>query len=195
MDYLKLRLRDVPDRAHTEAVIRELAQKLEKHCQRITSCQVSVESPNAHPTFGARWRVRIELHVAGAEPLVVRREQGGGRIYEDLDTILHDAFHTADRQCTELERMRRGEVKMHPEQTLQGVVQELHEDHGILFSVDGRKIYFHEHSVIDMPFDDLRVGMGVAYTETEGREGPQASSVRVVDARAGIRTEEREYPS
>lgn len=195
MDYLTLRLRDVPDRGHTEEVIRGLADKLERHCQRITSCQVAVESPNAHPTFGARWRVRIELHVAGADPLVVRREQGDGRIYEDLDTILHDAFHAADRQCKELERRRRGEIKQHPEQTLQGVVEELHEDHGILFSVDGRKIYFHEHSLVDFTFDELRVGMGVAFTEAQGREGPQASTVRVVDARAGIRTAEPEFPS
>ncbi len=193
MDYLTLRLRDVPDRAHTEAVINELAEKLERHCQRITSCQVSVESPNAHPSFGARWRVRSELHVAGADPIVVRREQGDGRIYEDLDTILHDAFHTADRQCKELERMRRGETKVHPEQTLQGVVQELHDEHGAIFTLDGRRVYFHHNSVIDFPFEDLRVGMGVAFTETLGREGPQASTVRVVDARSA-RLGSRELP-
>jgi cold shock CspA family protein len=195
MDYLKLRLRDVPDRDHAEGVIRELMGKLERHCQHITSCQVSVESPNAHPSSGARWRVRIELHAAGSEPIVVRREPGDGAIYEDLGTILHDAFHVADRQCKELTRRQRGEVKHHPAQELQGVVQELHPDHGILFSVDGRKIYFHEHALVDFTFDDLRVGMGVAYSETPGREGPQASTVRVVDSRAGIRTMERELPS
>lgn len=195
MDYLKLRVRDVPDRDYAEGLIRELAQKLERHCSNITSCQVAVEQPNAHPTFGARWRVRIELHVAGSDPIVVRREQGDGRIYEDLSTLLHDAFHAADRQCKELLRRQRGELKVHPEQTLQGVVEELHEDHGIIFSVDGRKIYFHEHSLVDFVFDQLRVGMGVAFSEEEGNEGPQASTVRVVDSRSGVRTAEPEYPS
>lgn len=183
MDYLQVRLRDVPDRRYAEQMIRELTEKLERQCDHITSCQVSVESPNAHPTFGARWRVRIELHVAGAEPIVVRREQGDGRIYEDLSTIVHDAFHTAARRLKELTRKQRGDVKVHPEQTLQGVIREMHPDHGILFSLDGRRIYFHENSVVDFPFRDLRIGMGVAFVETEGREGPQASTVRVVDAR------------
>jgi hypothetical protein len=32
--------------------------------------------------------------------------------------------------------------------------------------------------------------MGVAYTEEDGNEGPQASSVRVVDARGGNRGRE-----
>lgn len=185
MDYLKLRLRDVPDRAYAEQIIRGLAKKLERHCAHITSCQVAVESPNAHPTFGARWRVRIELHVAGADPIVVRRDQGDGRIYEDLSTILHDAFHIADRRLTELKRMQRGEVKQHPAQSLQAVVRELEDDHGTLFTIDGRSVYFHRHSVVDFPFEDLRVGMGVAFEEEEGRDGPQASTVRVVDARAG----------
>jgi cold shock CspA family protein len=86
-------------------------------------------------------------------------------------------------------------VKQHPEQELQGVVQELHPDHGILFSLDGRKIYFHEHSLVDFRFDDLRVGMGVSFAEVSGREGPQASTVRVVDSRSGQRTLEGELPS
>lgn len=183
MDYLTLRLRDVPDREYAERLIREQVEKLERHCDHITGCLVAVESPNAHPTFGARWRVRIELRVAGAEPIVVRRDQGDGRIYEDLSTIIHDAFHTASRRLIELTRMQRGKVKQHPEQSLQGVIRELHPDYGILFSVDGRRIYFHENSVVDFPFRDLRIGMGVAFEETEGREGPQASTVRVVDGR------------
>lgn len=195
MDYLKLRLRDVPDRDHAEALVTELAEKLERHCDHITSCQVAVERPNAHPTSGARWRVRVELHVAGADPIVVRRDPGDGRIYEDLSTVLHDAFHAADRQLNKLIHKQRGDTKLHEGQALQGVVEELHEDHGILFTLDGRKVYFHEHSLPDFPFDDLRVGMGVAFTETEGEQGPQASTVRVVDSRAGLHTADRDYPS
>lgn len=190
MDYLKLRLRDVPDRAHAERMVRELAKKLERHCDHITSCQVAIESPNAHPNFGSRWRVRIELRVAGAEPIVVRRDQGSGRIYDDLSTILHDAFHTADRSLKELTRMQRGRVKLHPEQSVQGVISDVYEDSGILFSNDGRKIYFHANSVSEFPFTELRPGMGVAFTEVDGIEGPQASTVRIVDARTAIPEEQ-----
>ncbi len=184
MDYLELRVRDVPDREHVERIVREQAEKLERHCDHITSCHVAIERPNMHPTFGARWRVRVEVRLAGCEPFVVRREQGDRRIYDDLSTLIHDAFRAADRKAKELSRQQRGEVKQHLEHTMQGVVQELHAHHGILLSAEGRLIYFHENSVRDVRFHQLAIGMGVAFHEEEGDEGPQASTVRVVDGRA-----------
>jgi cold shock CspA family protein len=82
-------------------------------------------------------------------------------------------------------------VKRHDAQRLMGIITELHSDYGILFSADGRKIYFHAHSVVEHPFDELREGMGVAFVEERGREGPQASSLRVVDGRGHGRVDER----
>lgn len=189
MDHLELRLRDVPDRAYVERLVREQLEKLERHCGHIVSCLVAVERPNAHPRSGADFRVRIELRLAGAQPLVVRREQGDGRISDDLGTIIHDAFGAADRHLKELARRQRGEVKFHPEQEVQGVIVDLSDEHGMLLASDGHRVYFHEHSVLDLPFDELCVGMGVAFREEAGDEGPQASTVRVVDARHRQRAE------
>jgi hypothetical protein len=191
MDRLELRLRDVPDRAYVERLVREQVEKLERHCHHITSCLVAVERPNAHPRSGASYRVRIEVRLAGAPPLVVRREQGDGSVSDDLVSIIHDAFGAADRQVKELSRRQRGEVKFHPEQGMQGVIVDVSGDHGMLLANDGHRVYFHEHSVLDLPFDELCVGMGVAFTEEAGDEGPQASTVRVVDAR---HRQAREHP-
>ena len=194
MDHLELRLADVPDRAWVESLVREQVDKLESHVpSTITSCHVAIERPNAHPRSGAWYRARVEVRLAGADPFVVRREPGDGEINDDLSTIIHEVFAAAGRKARELVRQMRGDVKMHPRQEMAGIVTELHPDYGILYSADGRKVYFHAHAVVGFPFGELREGMGVAFSEEAGEEGPQASSLRVVDHR-GTDREIREVP-
>lgn len=183
MDNLELRMSDVPDRDHARRLVEGEVRKLVRQIGSVTSCHVAIERPNAHPNSGARWRTRVEVRLAGQDPFVVRREQGDGAIYDELSTIVHDTFAAARRKAHELQRQMRGEVKRHVATDIAGVISELHPDYGIVFTSDGRKIYFHAHSVVDYPFEDLREGMGVAFEEETGDEGPQASSLRVVDAR------------
>lgn len=183
MDHLELRIAGVPDRDWVERIVREQVDKLERHTPNITSCHVAIERPNAHPTSGAWYRARIEVRLAGADPFVVRREPGDGEVTDDVSKIVHDAFAAADRKARELVRQMRDDVKQHPNQEMAGIVTELHPDYGLLYSADGRKIYFHAHSVVGFPFESLREGMGVAFTEEGGDEGPQASTLRVVDRR------------
>lgn len=54
------------------------------------------------------------------------------------------------------------------------------EGFGFLQTAEGREVYFHRHSVLEDGFDALRVGTEVAFAEEEGRQGPQASTVKVV---------------
>lgn len=183
MDYLELRLGDVPDREHVRRLVEEQVEKLERHTGNITSCHVAIERPNEHPSSGASWRARIEVRLAGAQPFVVRREQGDGANTDDVSKVVHDAFAAVHRKARELHRRMSGDRKHHPAQEISGIVTELHEDYGALLSSDGRRIYFHANSVIAHPFDELAVGMGVAFEEEAGDEGPQASSLRVVDGR------------
>lgn len=183
MDHFELRVADVPDREWVEELVREQLEKLERHTPSITSCHVAVERPNLHPSSGAWWRVRVEVRLAGADPFVVRREQGDGVITDDVSKVVHDAFAAADRKARELTRQMRGDVKQHPAQEMSAIVTELHPDYGLVFSADGRKVYFHANSVVGFPFEDLREGMGVTFTERAGDEGPQVSTLRVVDGR------------
>jgi putative sigma-54 modulation protein len=104
----KLRIVGVPDRAYLDRVVRDEIRKLERHCDHLTRCSVAIERPNAHPRSGARYRVRIELHIAGADPVVVRREQANGDLHEDAATIVHEAFAAADRKIIEVSRLQRG---------------------------------------------------------------------------------------
>ena len=54
------------------------------------------------------------------------------------------------------------------------------EGYGFLEAPDGRAVYFHRNSVLDPGFGRLSVGTEVTFIEAEGREGPQASTVKVV---------------
>jgi cold shock CspA family protein len=47
-------------------------------------------------------------------------------------------------------------------------------------TADGREIYFHRNSVIDLNFDRLEPGMEIRFSEAPGDQGPQASSVHVI---------------
>jgi len=49
---------------------------------------------------------------------------------------------------------------------------------GFLQSSDGREIYFHRNSVLNIGFDRLTVGTQVGFTEEMGEKGPQASTVK-----------------
>ena len=55
--------------------------------------------------------------------------------------------------------------------------------------VDGRDVYFPEHSVLHGDFERLAVGTEVRFVEREGEQGPQASSVQVV-SKPGVRVRE-----
>lgn len=44
-----------------------------------------------------------------------------------------------------------------------------------------REIYFHEHSVLNCDFKQLKVGIEVRFVEEQGEKGPQASTVTVIE--------------
>src|SRR5690606_31957611 len=66
-----------------EERIRRKAAKLERFCDRITSCHVVVERPPAHKQHGGTYHVRIHLEVPGGR-LDVAREPGRDQAHEDV---------------------------------------------------------------------------------------------------------------
>jgi cold shock CspA family protein len=88
------------------------------------------------------------------------------------------------RRIEDAVRKGRRLVKTH-EQPACGRVNQIFPtaDYGFLVTPDGREIYFHRHSVLDEAFDQLDVGSEVRFAEEEGEQGPQASSVHLVNPR------------
>ncbi|WP_437874882.1 HPF/RaiA family ribosome-associated protein [Sorangium sp. So ce513] len=183
---LELTFRHINKSPSLEELIREQANKIQRFNDHINSCAVVIERDHASLGTGGEYRVRVDLHVAGKQE-IVSEERAARNL---LATAVRDVFHRAGRQLKKLASEQRSEVKAHPAQDTSGVITKLFGDYGFITTTDGREIYFHERSIISAPFSDLKIGMGVAYTEEDGDKGPQASTVRIVDARGGNRGRE-----
>jgi cold shock CspA family protein len=181
---LEISFRDVEKTAGLESMIRRQAEKLERVAGRIVSCRIAVEKAQYHFTTGTPYRVRLDLRVPPGHELVIRREPGEGGPRDDLLKILLQVFGSARRRLQGLHQRQRGRTKTHAvvQENLGYVVRLFpRSGYGFLRSRDGREIYFHRHSLINEDFDRLDVGAAVRFVEENGRDGPQASTVQVVE--------------
>ena len=194
---LEITFRDVEKTDALEELIREKADKLETVCEDMISCRVAVEKPQEHQRSGSPFRVRIQARVPTGHEVVAERKPGDGDMHDPLPKVVRSAFDAAERQIRELVAKRRGEIKFHPEQQLMAVVVRLFPEKGYGFLKnleDGREIFFHESSVVRDDFQKLEIGTGVRYIESAGEEGPQASTVQIVD-KPGVRTAKTDDPT
>ena len=95
-----------------EAQIREKIAKLEKFCDRITSCHVMIDEPHQHHRQGNQCQVRIQIAVPQRE-LVVDRQLPQHQSAEDLRVALREAFDEMRRQLADYELRRQLEDDIH----------------------------------------------------------------------------------
>ena len=159
-----------------ESMIRERAEGLEKFYPRLIRCHVTIEGPGNHHRTGGPYDVRVDLSVPGKE-LVVTRQTG-----EDVTVVMRDAFDAARRQLQDFARRQRGDTKSH-EGPPEGTISKLFADrgYGFIATPEGREVYFHRNSVLGPGFDDVKLGDRVRFAEEQGAQGPQASSVTIVE--------------
>ncbi|MBI2328948.1 MAG: cold shock domain-containing protein [Chloroflexi bacterium] len=114
----------------------------------------------------------------GRSPVPMR-----GRREEPLRALIRRTFDSARRELEKVVDRQRGEVKGHPEQQAQAVVEKIfrEQQYGFLGTLDGQQVYFHRNSVLHNHWGRLRVGTAVRYTLEMGDKGPQASTVEPVD--------------
>ena len=180
---LEMSFRNVKKTKTLEALLQKKITKLETICSYITSCQIAIEKPNQHQHNGNPFRVRISLSIPPSHKLVVRRESTEGDLHDDLRAVIGNAFDAARRQLKKLVEKQRNEVKTHLTNKTNGFVSKLFRDEGYGFiqSVNGGEIYFHRNSVLNGEFDRLKIGTGVYFHREEGEDGPQASTLQVID--------------
>lgn len=163
-----------------DAQIHAAVARLERFFDRLVGCRVTVSVPNRFPdSEPIAWSFRIALTVPGHELDVTRQAKPSFR--EALD----DAFDAARRQLQDYAREIRGDVKV-PAEVPRGRVSRLfgQEGYGFLTADDGHEIYFHKNCVPNHGFDRLSLGVAVRYVETEGENGPQASTVLPLEGSA-----------
>jgi ribosomal subunit interface protein len=164
--------------AAVEAAVRERAEKLKTFGERIMSCRVAVELHHRRHQQGNPYHVRVDLKLP-QEEIVASREPAEHHAHEDVYVAIRDAFDAVRRQIEDHVRRRRGDRKTHA--TLpHGRVAEIYPDHGKIETAEGRIVYFHRNSVVDVEFDQLDIGTEVRFVEEMGELGPQASSVHAI---------------
>lgn len=178
--------RGLPDvRARqVEALVRKHVEKLESHGTNLIACRVAVEQPQAGVRAGSPFRVRIELTASPDIDLVVRREQGDGDRMESAEHAVIEAFRVMGRLLTRaLEERRRDVKRPNPESPVAFVVRIFpDESYGFIKASDtDEEIYFHRNAVTHGQFDRLAIGTQVRYEATLGRDGPQATTVHLLD--------------
>ena len=55
---------------------------------------------------------------------------------------------------------------------------------GFISSMDGREIFFHQSSLVDVQFSGLQEGQSVEFEVEKSPKGPRAINVKVVAAQA-----------
>lgn len=176
---LQITFRHMEQSPALETRIRQLAERLDRYSQEVMACRVVIEAPHKHHHQGSLYTVSIDITLPGRE-IAVTREQHDKHAREDAYVALRDAFHAAERQLEQRVQKRRRQVKEH-EAPPHGRIRELYPmaDYGRIEASDGRDIYFHRNSVVNMEFDSLDIGMPVHFTEEMGENGVQASSVLI----------------
>ena len=177
---LQITFRNMEGSDAMKANIEERAGKLDQVCDQIMSCRVMVEAQHRHRQAGNLYHVRIDLTVPGNE-LVVSREAHEHHSHTDVYVAIRDAFDAARRQLENYVRQRRREVKSHAAPP-HGRISQLffNEGYGRIETSDNREIYFNRNSLLNGDFEKLEIGSEVSFSEEEGDNGPQASTVKIV---------------
>ena len=175
---VEISYRGVEKSPEIDNLIRTKAARLDRFCDHISRCDVAIEQPNQQQRSGNPFRVRVDVTVPPGHELVADEKQTEHEMHEPLTKIINDAFKTMERQLKDLVERQRHEVKTHTEP--RALITKLFADYGFITDGGGVDIYFHRNSIVNTPFEELKVGMEVRYDESHGEMGPQASTVHVV---------------
>lgn len=178
-------------REQAEGYIRERIERLEKFCDYITSCRVTVEQPHRHQHKGNPFRVRVEVRIPPQKDLVAIEEHApGNKEYSDgyPQPVIRAAFQSMERQLKKVTAQTRNAPTGIMTEEPRGLVVRLFADegYGFLRTPDGREFYFHRHSVLHDDFERMTIGTEVRFVEQMGEMGPQASSVQILN-KPGVR--------
>ena len=184
---LQIAFKDMDSSEFLERSIRERVDRLERFHSNIVACRVVVNEP--YRTAGSVKNplgITVEVDVPGHSTIIGKEEQERREMKNDQLAVVMRAFDAVHRQLDELSDIRQGEVKQHEGAGETGLVVRLfpEQNYGFVEVKEGPSLYFTRNAVTGGEFEDVAVGALVQVTRAtaEGPMGPQASSVRLLNA-------------
>jgi cold shock CspA family protein len=167
-----------------EALIAERSRKLERFAQGITRCHVALKQEQGSHRKGNVYSVTVEVRLPPQHDLAATKQMEIVDMATQLPALINAAFGAIERQVKKTAALRRNEQKLRAaDGQAHAIVDKLFaaDGYGFLRTLDdNREIYFHRNSVLNDDFERLVVGAEVRFSEEEGDEGPQASSLHMV---------------
>ncbi len=102
-DKLQICFQGMDSSAALEAKIRDRFTQLERRCQELTGCRVTVTKESRTHLKGNLFRVGLVMHRPGQD-VVVSHVGPKDHGHEDVYAALRDTFAAAERQLNELHR-------------------------------------------------------------------------------------------
>lgn len=185
---LQIAFKDTESSEFIETLIRERVDRLERFHHRIIGCRVVVDIPHrSHGSAKLPMGIAVEVEVPGRNKIVAKGAENRHDTKADQSVIINKVFDAVQRQLEEAADIQRGAVKQHDSEMETGLVVRLFPDqnYGFIEVKDSPDLYFTRNAVNGDAFDELEVGTIVQVTRAtdEGPMGPQASSVRLLNAR------------
>ena len=176
---MQITFRGIESSEAVERRVRELADRLERFHNHITSCHVTIQAPHHHQRQGVRYDIHLRIGVPNGEVDISRSGAKNGA-HEDPYVAIRDAFDAATRQLEDVVRRSDHRARERTAPTRGKVVRLFPQDgYGFIDTSDGLEVYFNEHAVLGPGFGKLEIGDEVTLevADQESDKGPQASTV------------------
>lgn len=185
---LQIAFKDLDSSAYLEGLIRDRVSRLERFHNRIVGCRVVVEIPHRSPRSAKQpIGIAVEVEVPGRSTIVAKDEENRHDTKNDQSTVINRVFDAVQRQLEDTAEIQRGDVKLHEGVGETGLVVRLfpEQEYGFIEVKGSPDLYFTRNTVTGGDFSDIAVGTMVQVTRAtgDGPMGPQASSVRLLNAR------------
>jgi cold shock CspA family protein/ribosome-associated translation inhibitor RaiA len=160
--------------------ILERVQRLDRFAGGITRCRVTLSAEQASHNKGNRYSVMVEVRLPPNHDIAAKKQKIIREWHTQLPALINLAFGAIEKQLKRTAQLRRADVKSRDGEP-RGLIEKLSPDgYGFIRTFDNREVYFHRNSVLHGDFERLTIGTEVRFSEEEGEDGLQASSVQVV---------------
>lgn len=116
---VQVTFRGMQSSAQIRAEVEERIKKLERVCDRITRCRVTIQKPHQHHLKGNPYQVTVDITVPDHE-VVVSKGTDKDRIYNNLYAALRDAFDASQRRLEQYVKQSRLGTRRSPPLLVQG---------------------------------------------------------------------------